>query len=97
MAVVSADALFLAGARQEVAALYPLYVDQISNGLVSLVTPGGLVQQCAGLAAAAGGKWNTAEKHFETALRQAHETPDRIAQPEVRRWYASMLNRTRSR
>jgi hypothetical protein len=32
-----------------------------------------------------------AEEHFETALRQAHELPHKIEQPEVRRWYADML------
>jgi hypothetical protein len=30
-------------------------------------------------------------EHFETALKQAHELPHKIAQPEVRRWYARML------
>jgi len=38
----------------------------------------------AGIAAAAG-------RHFQTALRQAHELPHRIEQPEVRGWYARML------
>jgi hypothetical protein len=32
-----------------------------------------------------------AEEHCETALRQAHEIPVVIQQPEVRRWYARML------
>ena len=32
-----------------------------------------------------------AQSHFETALKQAHELPHKIAQPEVRRWYARML------
>jgi hypothetical protein len=32
-----------------------------------------------------------AEDHFATALRQAHTLPHKIAQPEVRRWYAWML------
>ena len=40
---------------------------------------------------AAGGRWEEAEGHYRTALRQAHELPHRIAQPEVRRWYATML------
>lgn len=31
------------------------------------------------------------EQHFDTALRQAHEIPHRIEQPEVRRWHAWML------
>ena len=32
-----------------------------------------------------------AAEHYQTALRQAHELPVVIEQPEVRRWYASML------
>ncbi len=50
-----------------------------------------LLQKVAGIAAAAGEQWEQAEQHFETALRQAHEIPHRIEQPEVRRWYARML------
>ncbi len=45
----------------------------------------------AGIAAAAGGQCDKAEMHFETALRQAHEIPVVIEQPEIRRWYARML------
>lgn len=45
----------------------------------------------AGLAAAAGAEWETAERHFDTALRQAHDFPSTIGQPETRRWYAWML------
>ena len=45
----------------------------------------------AGIAAAAAGQWEKAEEHYKTALRQAHELPHKIEQPEVRRWYARML------
>ena len=50
-----------------------------------------LWQMVAGIAAGAGGQWDAAQEHFETALRQAHELPHKIAQPETRRWYAQML------
>ncbi|MCJ7831701.1 MAG: DUF4071 domain-containing protein [Dehalococcoidia bacterium] len=43
------------------------------------------------MAAAAGEQWEKAEEHYRTALRQAHEIPVVIEQPEVRRWYARML------
>jgi hypothetical protein len=43
------------------------------------------------MAAAASGRWDEAEEHYRTALRQAHELPHKIEQPEVRRWYARML------
>ena len=50
-----------------------------------------LLTGSAGIAAAAGGQWEAAEQHYQTALRQAHEIPFRCQQPEVRRWYAQML------
>jgi outer membrane protein assembly factor BamD (BamD/ComL family) len=40
---------------------------------------------------AASGQWAKAEEHYRTALRQAHEVPVVMEQPEVRRWYARML------
>jgi tetratricopeptide (TPR) repeat protein len=43
------------------------------------------------MAAAAGGQWEKAEEHYQKALRQAHELPIVMEQPEVRRWYARML------
>ena len=45
----------------------------------------------AGIAAACGQHWDAAQEHYETALTQAHDLPHKIAQPEVRRWYAQML------
>ncbi len=52
----------------------------------------GLVTTSAGIAAACGSDWTAAEQHFQAALRQAHEIPYKIAQPEARRWYAWMLS-----
>ena len=51
----------------------------------------GLLQTVAGVAAACGGQWERAEEHYQTALRQAHDLPYVMEQPEVRRWYARML------
>jgi len=50
-----------------------------------------LIARLAGIAAASGRQWDVAVERFETALRQAHEIPFIIEQPEVRRWYADML------
>ena len=50
-----------------------------------------LWQMVAGIAASCGQHWDAAQEHFETALTQAHDLPHKIAQPEVRRWYAQML------
>jgi len=77
--------------REEAAKLYPLTVEAIDTGTIVLVWHEALLQKIAGIAAAAGEQWEHAEQHFETALRQAQEIPNRIEQPEVRRWYARML------
>jgi tetratricopeptide (TPR) repeat protein len=83
--------LAVLGQRDEAAKLYPLVLEAIDTG--SLVTWGNckLFQTVAGMAAAAGQQWSKAEEHFQTALREAHELPHKIEQPEVRRWYARML------
>ena len=70
--------------------LYPLTLEALETGAV-ISRDFSMWEAVAGMAAAAGGKWDTADTHFQTALRQAHEIPNRIAQPEVRRAYARML------
>ena len=50
-----------------------------------------LWQMVAGIAAECGQHWDAAQEHYEIALKHAHELPHKIAQPEVRRWYAQML------
>ena len=91
LAVVGVEALAIAGARAEAAALHPLVVEYAANGTISSLFPGAPTENYAGIAAAAGEQWDVAQQHFETALRQAHEMPDTVAHPEVRRWYAAML------
>jgi tetratricopeptide (TPR) repeat protein len=81
----------LLGDRDEAARLYPLALEAISSGNLLRSSGAGLVQTMAGLAAAAGNQWDKAEEHYEAALRQAHEIPHKIEQPEIRRWYARML------
>ena len=70
--------------------LYPHVARGIEKGVV-ITFQVRLWQMVAGIAAACGERWDGAQEHFETALRQAHELPHKIAQPEVRRWYARML------
>ncbi len=48
-------------------------------------------EKFAGIAATRAGRFDEAIEHFEAALRQAHELPHKIEQPEVRRWYAYIL------
>jgi hypothetical protein len=84
------EGLAILGHDKDTADLYPLVLQGIKNGVVISYAVR-LWQMVAGIAAAAGGHSDAARAHFETALRQAHELPHKIAQPEVRRWYARML------
>jgi class 3 adenylate cyclase/tetratricopeptide (TPR) repeat protein len=84
------EGLAVLGEGREAAKLYPLVLEAVNSGGL-VCWPRGLLQSLAGMAAAAGGQWEKAEEHYETALRQAHELPHVVEQPEVRRWYARML------
>ncbi len=79
------------GERDQAAKLYPLVVELINTGGILRWWAHGLLDTVAGMAATAGRQWEVAEAHYEKALRQAHELPHKIEQPEVRRWYARML------
>jgi len=84
------EGLAVLGEREKAAKLYPLVLEAADTGAVVLwYRP--LLHAVAGMAAAAGEHWEKAEEHYQTALRQAHELPFVIEQPEVRRWYARML------
>jgi class 3 adenylate cyclase/tetratricopeptide (TPR) repeat protein len=85
------EGLAFLGERDEAAKLYPLVLEAIDTGARARLWTWGLLQTVAGMAAAAGGQWDKAEEHYQTALRQAHELPIVMEQPEVRRWYARML------
>jgi class 3 adenylate cyclase/tetratricopeptide (TPR) repeat protein len=85
------EGLAVLGERDEAGKLYPLVLEIIDTGDFVRAFLYGLLQTVAGMAAAAGGQWDAAEEHYQTALRQAHEIPHKIEQPEVRRWYARML------
>jgi class 3 adenylate cyclase/tetratricopeptide (TPR) repeat protein len=85
------EGLAVLGERNEAAKLYPLVLEAIDTGAVIPWLGDRLLQTVAGMAAAAGRQWEKAEEHYQTALRQAHELPVVIQQPEVRRWYARML------
>jgi len=86
-----AEGLAVLGERDEAAKLYPLVLEAIDTGAATRWLGDRLFQTVAGIAAAAGKQWQKAEEHYRTALRQAHELPHVLEQPEVRRWYARML------
>ncbi len=75
----------------EAAKLYPLALEAVATGNVLRPSYSGLIQTTAGIAAMTARQWDDAEKHFEIALRQAHELPYKTERAEVRRWRARML------
>jgi tetratricopeptide (TPR) repeat protein len=88
------EGLAVLGEGKRVAELYPLVREAIEiQGVDGVVMTEGapLPQKAAGIAASQGKQWEIAERHFQTALRHAHEMPHKMEQPEVRRWYAKML------
>ena len=86
------EALAVVGDREQAHALYPWTLETMKGGMV---LPMGLMmsfnETSAGIAAACGAEWETAERHHQTAIRQAEEMPHKIEQPHTRRWYARML------
>jgi tetratricopeptide (TPR) repeat protein len=91
MLLAVAEGLAVLGEGDEAAKLYPIVLESTDTGALIRWPDTRLFQAVAGMAAAAGGEWGKAEEHYQTALRQAHELPNQIEQPEVRRWYAHML------
>ncbi|MEE8386213.1 MAG: tetratricopeptide repeat protein, partial [Dehalococcoidia bacterium] len=91
MLLAAVEGLAVLGERDEASELYFQAVEAIGTEAIISYYGFRLLQKTAGIAAACGGQWEKAEKHYETALRQAHELPHKIEQPEVRRWYARML------
>jgi len=90
MLSAAVEGLAVLGEREKAAKLYPLVLEAVDTGAV-VSWYASLLHAVAGMAAAAGEHWEKAEEHYQTALRQAHEIPVVIGQPEVRRWYARML------
>ena len=85
------EGLAVLGERDRAAELYPLTLEAIATDTVVTIDASHLLQTVAGIAAAAGRRWDEAQNHFETALRLADEIPFRSEQAEARYWYARML------
>ena len=91
VAVNVAEGLAVLGRKTEAADLHRFVVRGIEKGCCISLQSWRLWQMVAGIAAACGQHWDAAQEHYEKALTQAHDLPHKIAQPEVRRWYAQML------
>src|SRR4029077_5860870 len=71
--------------------LYPPARELVDTGAVTLWPIFRFTHTVAGIAAAAGHKWQAAEDHFQTAMQQAESFPHRLEQAEIRRFHAMML------
>ncbi len=86
------EGLVVLDERADAAKLYPLVLDCISStGAVCInFRDGRLLERVAGIAAAAGGRWEAADRHFRTALDQARNLPHRVEEAHTLRFYAQM-------
>ena len=86
------EALTVIGKRERAAGLYPLLREHMdATGVILFCFAPALLERVAAIAAAAGWRWDLAEEHFSTALRQAEELPFEVEAAETRRWWARML------
>jgi hypothetical protein len=85
------EGLVIMGERSQAGQLYPLVRELLGTGAVALWPIARFSQTIAGAAAAAAGKWETAEQHFQIARLQADSFPNRFEQTEIRRFHAMML------
>ncbi len=92
MLVAAIEGLVVLGERDEAAGFHAVVAEAIEAGAVTdSYHDVRLLERVAGIAAAAGRTWDTAEGHFEAALRLADELPHRIEALETRRFYGQML------
>ena len=85
------EALYLCGLYEQVAALSPLVEGLLELGKRWITFDGRLVETRAGLAAAAGRRWDEAERHFAIAREVAERMPNRLELADLGRLHARML------
>ncbi|MGH8972167.1 MAG: hypothetical protein ACRD0C_03070 [Acidimicrobiia bacterium] len=91
--LVVVEGLTVLGERDRAAALYPSVVDvfERTGALCPHHDDGRLYERAAGIAALAGRRWDAAQQHFRTALRQAADFHHRPEEAHTRGWYGRML------
>ncbi|MHB8438712.1 MAG: AAA family ATPase [Acidimicrobiales bacterium] len=88
--LAAAHGSVVAGLSSEAAGLYPL-VAELGEEMPVALFDLTLVHRVAGMAAAAGERWDDATFHFDIALHQAREFPVVVEEPQVKHWFAKML------
>ena len=80
------------GEMEQAAVLYPLVRGCVERtGVVTSIPYGQLHERIAGMAAAAGSRWEAAEAHFAAALEQAETLPHRPEQAHTQRFHGRFL------
>jgi tetratricopeptide (TPR) repeat protein len=85
------EGLVMLGEQAQAAQLYPLAVELVGTGAVTLWAMSRFTQTIAGVAAAAARQWDAAEEHFQIAMQQAESFPNLLEHAEIRRFHAMML------
>jgi tetratricopeptide (TPR) repeat protein len=85
------EALYLSGFRDEAAELLPLVEKALTLGPEWLAFDGRLIRTRAGLASAAAGRWDDAERWFGEALDRALRTSNDVEVADIRRLHARVL------
>jgi class 3 adenylate cyclase/tetratricopeptide (TPR) repeat protein len=85
------EGLYLCGFSDDAAALSPLVEKALERGPDWISFDGRLVRTRAGMAAAAGGCWEAAERHFAVAQQHATRMQNRLEETDLRRLHARML------
>ena len=87
------EGLYVLGEQDRSGSYYGLVTECIerTKAICAGVHDSRLVERAAGISATAARRFDDAERHFTTALRQAEELPHRPEQAHTRYWYARML------
>jgi class 3 adenylate cyclase/tetratricopeptide (TPR) repeat protein len=85
------EALYVSGLRDEAAALSPLAEKALTLGSAWLAFDGRLIRTRAGLAAAADGRWDDAERWLTEALDEAHRQSNELETADLCRLHARVL------
>jgi hypothetical protein len=86
VAIASIEAAATLGLRERAAALHPAVMQLIEQGTFCTVI--GFTERFAGIAAAAGGRWDAADEHFTQAETLASRLGAQVELAEVLRWRA---------
>ena len=91
LATLAAEAFGVLGDVARARVLHPLVVEDLARGTVIRQYDGGLIRTAAAMAAAAVGRRDESEEHFEAALQQAADLPQVMERPHVRHLYGRFL------